>query len=92
MATLRREEPSIRRFGATALYLFGSAARNEIGPDSDIDLYIEYDLNGDFSLIEFAGLQNYLSDRFKRKIDLATRDALHPLLREQIERDSIRVI
>ncbi len=92
VSTLKQEEASIRRFGATALYLFGSAARDEIEPDSDIDVFIEYDRTSGFSLIELCGLQSYLSDRFHRKIDLVTRDGLHPMLREQIEHDSIRVI
>lgn len=92
MAALRSEEASIRGFGATSLYLFGSAARDELGPDSDIDVMIEYDRNSDFSLIELCGLQRYLAARFHRKVDVTTRDGLHPMLRAGIERDSIRVI
>jgi uncharacterized protein len=43
IATLKREETAIRKCKATELYLFGSAARDELGPTSDIDLYLEYD-------------------------------------------------
>jgi uncharacterized protein len=92
VAALKREEASIRRFGATALYLFGSAARDEIGPDSDIDVFIEYDRAGKFTLFELSGLQAYLTERFQREVDVCTRSGLHPRLRNEIERSSIRII
>ncbi len=92
VTALKGEEAAIRRYGATSLYLFGSAARDELRSESDIDVFIEYDPSSDFSLIELCGLQLYLSDRFHREVDVCTRDGLHPMLRQQIEHDSIRVI
>ena len=92
IAALKREEASIRGFGATSLYLFGSAARDELRADSDIDVFIEYDRESNFSLIELCGLELFLRKRFKRKVDVATRDGLHPMLKDRIERDSIRVL
>ena len=47
IARLRQNEEVIRRFGATALYLFGSAAPDEMTDKSDVDLFIDYDPNGD---------------------------------------------
>lgn len=92
IATLRRHEPTIRRFNATALYLYGSAARDELGPDSDIDLFLDYDPAGSFSFVEFLELQEFLSSSLRRKVDLLTRPSLHPALRARIERSSLRVI
>ena len=92
VTTLKREEAAIRRYGATALYLFGSAARDDLGPDSDIDLFMEYDAANAPSLIELIQLSNYLAGVLKRKVDLGTRDGLHPRLRAEIERSSIHVV
>ena len=89
---LKREEAAIRRYGATSLYLFGSAARDELGPESDIDVFIEYDQAAKFTLLTLAGLQRYLGERLHREVDVCTRKGLHPRLRSEIERSSIRII
>lgn len=54
VAELRVRPNGIRAMGATSLYLFGSAARDESGPTSDLDLFIDYDMAGKFSLISWA--------------------------------------
>ena len=59
---LQAHAGAIRAIGATSLYLFGSAARDEAGEGSDLDLFIDYDEHGDFSAIELVRLQNYISD------------------------------
>ncbi len=92
IAVLRAEAAAIRKLGATALYLFGSAARDEMGPDSDVDVFIDYDLQSRFSLFDQIGLQEYLKAQLQREVDLTTRGGLHPLLRGRIVRSSIRVI
>lgn len=92
IATLKGEETAIRRYRATALYLFGSAARNELGPASDIDLYMDYDRENPPDLIEIVQLSRHLSGVLKREVDLGTRAGLHPRLRAEIERESIRVM
>jgi predicted nucleotidyltransferase len=53
---LKQAEPSIRALGASALYLFGSHARDEARPDSDIDIFIDKDAARDFGLREFMGI------------------------------------
>jgi uncharacterized protein len=88
---IKREEPAIRRFGATALYLFGSAARDEIGPESDIDMFIEYDPQGNFTFVELFDLKDFLRNELRRTVDLTTRAGLHPRLRPSIEKASVRV-
>jgi predicted nucleotidyltransferase len=48
----------IKAIGATSLYLFGSTARNEAGEESDLDLFVDYEEDGDFSAIELVRLKN----------------------------------
>lgn len=88
---LRRHEVEIRKFGATALYLFGSAARDEMTDESDVDVFIDYERDGNFTFVEFFDLKDFLSSKVHRKIDLATRDGLHPRLKSRIERSSVKV-
>ena len=93
ISLLQREAQTIRdRYKATALYLYGSAARDELRPDSDIDVFVDFDPNSRFSLIEQIGLQDYLKDLLQRDVDLTTRGGLHPLLKARIERSSVKVL
>ena len=90
---LRRQATEIAALGATGLYLYGSAARDELTAESDVDVFIDYDRSpsGALSLIELIKLQNHLARLLSRNVDLTTRQGLHPLLREEIERTSIRI-
>ena len=88
---LKRHETEIRAYLATGLYLFGSAARDELTPDSDIDVFIDYDPEGPFSFVELIRLNEFLQVKMGRKVDLVTRAGLHRRLRADIENSSIRV-
>lgn len=89
----KRLAPHVERLkkeGAGALYLFGSVARDEAGPDSDIDFFI--DQTGEhFSLLELAGVKHILEDAIGGKIDITTRGSLNPKLRQRIEGEAIRI-
>jgi predicted nucleotidyltransferase len=80
---------AVRARGATSLYLFGSSARDSARDDSDIDLFVDYREN--FSLVDLADIKLYLEDRLGVPVDVTTRDSLHPMLRERIEKSAIRV-
>ncbi len=78
-----------REYAVTRLSLFGSVARNEARPDSDIDL-----------LVDFAtppGFDGYMSLKFRieellgRRVDLVMDKALKPFARPTVEREAIRV-
>ena len=89
---LRHLEPEIRtRYLATALYLFGSAARDELNDRSDIDVFIDYDRAGSFSFVELIRLETFLASACGRDVDLGTRNGLHDELRAEIERTAVRV-
>lgn len=85
IAALKAEAEALKAFGATSLYLFGSTVRDSATASSDVDLFIDYDLTGKFSLIELVGIKQHLEHRLGLRVDLATRDSLDPLLRPRIE-------
>ena len=69
--------------------IFGSYARGEQTEDSDIDILVEPPRGIGFG---FVGIQFELEDELKRKVDLLTYRAVHPLLKEQILNDEIKII
>jgi predicted nucleotidyltransferase len=87
---LQSRAAEAQRFGATALYIFGSTARDEAGDGSDVDMFVDYDPDR-FSFVELIRLQENLSQALGRPADLTTRRALHPALKHRIEREAIRV-
>lgn len=91
IAKLKDCASAVQARGATSLFLFGSSARDEAGPESDIDLFVDYDPARRFSLVDLAAIQNLLEDRLATRVDVTTRDSLHPLLRDRIIKSAIRV-
>ena len=87
---LRQHAPQIRAHGVTALYLFGSAARGEQGHGSDVDMFVDYDPDA-FDFVHLIRLREELSELLGRPADLTTREGLHPVLRDQIEAEAVRV-
>ncbi len=84
----RRDELR-QRFGAHRLALFGSAARDEMREDSDIDVLVEFD--GPATFDGYVALKDYLEELFGAKVDLATEAMIKPRLRRHIEKDLLRV-
>ena len=81
-----RLDARCRRFGVVRLDVFGSVARGEDGPGSDVDLL--YELAQGRSLgWEIEDLSQDFADLFGRPVDLVSRKALHPLSREQVLAD-----
>jgi uncharacterized protein len=87
---LKTQAAEARALGATALYVFGSTARNEAGEQSDVDMFIDYDPER-FSFVELIRLRESLSKALGRPADLTTRGGLHPALKSKIEREAVRV-
>jgi len=91
VARLRDHANAIKAMGATSLYLFGSVAEDTAGASSDLDLFIDYDVTGRFNAFDLVGIKQFLENALGIDVDLTTRDGLHPMLRPDIERSSIRV-
>jgi predicted nucleotidyltransferase len=91
IAELRREAEAVKGFGATGLYLFGSTVRDSASDTSDLDVFVDYDRSGRFSLVELAGIKQLLERRLGVGVDVTTRDSLDPLLRNRIEASAERI-
>lgn len=79
-----------RAHGAAAIYLFGSAARGEDHPGSDLDFMVEMEQGR--GLYDLFALADDLELALGRKVDLGTRSSLKPLVRVEAERDAIRIV
>jgi uncharacterized protein len=76
-------------FGVRSLALFGSVARNESKPNSDVDLLVEFGRQtGYFGLVR---LQLFLQEALGCDVDLGTPGSLRPSVRERVQREAIRV-
>ena len=87
---IKDNELEIRNFGVNEVYIFGSVVRNEAKDESDIDIFVVLDSKAKVGLIKFISLQNFLSLKLGKKVDLASKAALHPLLKEQILKEAVR--
>ena len=81
---LREHAGAIKAIGARSLYLFGSTARDEARAASGVDLFVDYDEDGDFPAIELVRIKRYVSDLLRTDADVTTRAGLHPLIRDEI--------
>jgi len=86
---LQAHRADIVQHGVKSIRLFGSIARNEATPDSDIDLLVEF--NRPTGLFAFFRLQNFLEKLLGRKVDLGTPDGLKPRIREHVLRECVDV-
>ena len=87
LAILAEHRDEIRKQGVTSLSVFGSFARDEAGPDSDVDILIE--VERPFGLFQMVRVQKYLEDLLGRSVDLVHKDSIKPLLRERILGEAI---
>ncbi len=91
IANLKSLEPDLRAQGVCALYLFGSAARDEAGPDSDIDLAFDIAPGVKFSLFDQARIMIELGKVLGSKVDFVPRGEIHPYIRARVESEQVKV-
>ncbi len=91
ISKLKAVEPTIRALGASALYLYGSHARDDARPDSDVDIFIDKDPARPFGFNEFMTIYFELQEALGAEIGYTTREGLVEFYRPDIEREAIRV-
>ena len=90
LALLRAHKAVLaERFGVVELAIFGSMARGDAGPDSDVDILVSFDGRADPD--RYFGVQFYIEDLLGRPVDLVTQKALRPELRPYVEAEAVLV-
>jgi uncharacterized protein len=89
LARLKTERGAFRDLGVSSLKLFGSAARDAAGVDSDADFLVRFD--GTPSYDRFMDLKFHLEEVLGIRVDLVTEDALRPEMRLSVEKDALLV-
>jgi len=88
---LRANADTLRARGVLHAAVFGSVARGDARPESDVDLLVDLEPGKPSGIFEYARLQREISGLFGRNVDLVERTALKPLFREVALREAVDV-
>jgi len=89
IARLRSREADLRARGVAHAALFGSRARGDERPDSDIDIMIEIDPAASIGVWDYVGLKDFIAGLFAGPVDVVNRDGLKPHLKPAATADAI---
>ena len=89
LRTLKDAEIALREQGVAHAALFGSAARGEAGPESDIDIMVEIAPDAELGVFEYVAVVNRIKDLFAIPVDVSNRASLRPHVKPSAERDAI---
>jgi hypothetical protein len=89
LEVLKGHEAELRRMGVRHAAVFGSVARGEARPDSDVDVLVHLDPEQPIGVFEYARLKLYIGELLGGAGDIVNRRTLKPLLRESVLRDSV---
>jgi uncharacterized protein len=73
-----------RRHHIRQLALFGSALREDFGPDSDLDILVEFEPEAQVGFMALSGMQLELAELLQRPVDLVPRQGLKPKIRDAV--------
>ena len=91
ISRLRAHEQELRGLGIARLSLFGSAARGDAGPDSDIDLAVSFDAAAGIGMFKLYAIEERLREIVGGRIDLVSEPARRQRFQDQIDRDRVSV-
>ena len=89
IAKLRENETALRARGVSHAALFGSRARGDNRPDSDIDIMVEFDPTAHVTVFNYVGLKEYIAGLFDGPVDVVSREGLKPYVRPAATIDAI---
>jgi uncharacterized protein len=89
IAKLKEAEPALRARGVRRAAVFGSVARGDDRPDSDIDIMIEVDPEAHITVYDYVGLKEFVAGLFDGRVDVVSRDGLKPYVRPAATADAI---
>lgn len=89
LETLRRAQDALRGRGVKHAAVFGSVARGENRPDSDIDIMIEIDPEARITVFDYVDIKGYIAELFEEPVDVVNRDGLKPYVRPAAMADVI---
>jgi predicted nucleotidyltransferase len=93
IAKLKEAEPALRAFGVAALYLFGSHARDEARPSSDIDVFVDPASDDRFGFLQFMDAYEAIRKTVGNDVEVgySTREGLSPYIRANVESEAVRI-
>jgi predicted nucleotidyltransferase len=86
---IRKHRAELTKLGVKSLSIFGSVARGEEMPDSDVDVLVEF--KGRATFDKFMDTKFYLEEILERKVDLVTPQAIKPRMKPYIMQDLVHV-
>ena len=89
LETLRRSEQALRGRGVRHAALFGSLARADNRPDSDIDIMIEIDPDARMTVYDYLDLKEFIATLFDGPVDVVNRESLKAYVRPAVTTDAI---
>jgi predicted nucleotidyltransferase len=89
VAKLAAHAGELRRRGIAHAAVFGSTARGEARPDSDVDILVDLDFTVPITLFDYVRIEDDLREIVGRPVDLADRSMLKPLLRDEIIAEAV---
>ena len=89
IAKLREHEPELKAAGIVRLAVFGSVARGDNSPQSDIDLLADFDKTKRYTLLTMGRIENRLADLLGTRVDLSSPEWLKESIRNQVLREAV---
>ena len=89
LAILRRHERHLRARGIRHAAVFGSVARGDNQPESDLDIVIDIEPDAHITVFDYVGLKEYIAGLFEGPVDVVSRDGLKPHVRPAVTVNAI---